>query len=156
VPAFVFHSPALLAIENPAERGGGADEDDTSGPLAAVPVRSLHDAQTMPYPSTVRHATTDDVPAILDLIESPIDRGLVQRTFETAPPGSHLLVLDDGNGRVVAAALLSIAGDRGQLRMLVVSPDSDDARQLEERMLGVMEAMCEAFGARRLEVARAA
>jgi hypothetical protein len=69
-----------------------------------------------------------------------------------------LLVVDapDGNG-LAAAALLVIQGTRGHLAMLVVDLRYH-ATGLDERIHGVAEALCRAFGARRVvpSVARAA
>ena len=62
----------------------------------------------------------------------------------------HLLVLDDA-GAIVAAAVIDERDGAGQLELLVVEP-TRRGRGIEERMLGVIEALCEAFG-RRLALA---
>ena len=64
----------------------------------------------------------------------------------------HLLVLDDA-GTLVAAAVIDEREGAGQLELLVVEP-ARRGRGIEERMLGVVDVLCEAFG-RRLSLAAA-
>jgi N-acetylglutamate synthase-like GNAT family acetyltransferase len=63
----------------------------------------------------------------------------------------HLLVLDKPDGEVAAAAVLVIDKKRGHVVGLAIAPDLA-ATGLEERFIAVMEAMCEAFGVRSLDI----
>lgn len=67
-------------------------------------------------------------------------------------PNRHLLVLDtpDRTG-LAAAALLVIAGERAHLAMLVIA-GAFQGRGLDERIIGVAEAMARAYGAGTLDV----
>lgn len=102
---------------------------------------------------TIRNATQDDLPQIHALMK----RSTTQHSDELSidlpdDPGKHLLVLDDGRGELAAAAMLSITGDRGHLCMLVVADQASESRVLQERMLGVVEAMCDAYGVTTIDV----
>jgi N-acetylglutamate synthase-like GNAT family acetyltransferase len=103
---------------------------------------------------TVRYADAKDLPAIRALMmRNPKQRHIDERLLSRIGRGRHLLVLDDENGAVVAAAMFSIVNRHGRLHLLVVAPEADEAHALEQRMLGVIEAMCDAYGAKTLEVA---
>lgn len=67
-------------------------------------------------------------------------------------PGRHLLVLDAHDEGLAAAGLFANHEGRGELLMLVVSPDAEDAHAIEERMFGVIEAMCDALGSPTVDV----
>lgn len=102
----------------------------------------------------VRYATAEDLPDILALMkrdprQAPIERGLLAGSGER---DRHLLVLDDVHGTAVAAALVTIAQRRGHLLMLAVSPDADEAHALEQRMFAVVEALCDAYGVKTVDV----
>lgn len=81
--------------------------------------------------------------------------GFSQRRDPTRLPRTpgrrHLLVLDAPDGGLAAAALVDIDGDRGHLGMLAVAKKFEGCG-LEDRMIGVAEALCSAFGARTLDV----
>lgn len=81
--------------------------------------------------------------------------GFALRPEEIALPRAsgrrHLLVLDASEGGLAAAALVDIDGLRGHLVMLAVAQDFE-GRGLEDRMIGVAEALCKAFGADTLDV----
>jgi N-acetylglutamate synthase-like GNAT family acetyltransferase len=85
----------------------------------------------------------------------PAVRKLVERTGTTLPTAAgkdqHLLVLDAPEGGIAACALLVIDGKRGHLvRLAVAEPFAGSG--VEDRMIGVAEAMCTAFGASTLDV----
>lgn len=107
-------------------------------------------ALEMPAQPTVRYARDEDVP----LIRALMQRSQCYVDQSPRPPtsrASHLLVLDDGSGQIIAAASFTITR-HGHLDMLVVDPDRDEAHALEQRMLAVVEAMCDAHGATTLDV----
>jgi GNAT superfamily N-acetyltransferase len=56
----------------------------------------------------------------------------------------HLLVLDDA-GTLIAAAVIDEREGRGQIELLVVEPTRRGIG-IEQRMLGVIDALCRAFG----------
>ena len=90
---------------------------------------------------TIRTATAADVPAIQRLMmRDSRYRISDDRLLMTERPGQYLIAVDDDHGGVAAAALFSIEGPRAHLLMMVVAPDCDDARALEQRMFGVIEA----------------
>ena len=102
---------------------------------------------------TIRTATEGDIPAVRRLLMRDLHyRRADVQLLTTVGPGRHLIVLDDADGDVVAAALFAMHDDRGQLLMLVVSPDCDDPHAIEARMFGVVEAMCTAFGSATVDV----
>jgi len=63
----------------------------------------------------------------------------------------HLLVLDTPEGGLAGAAVLVIEGDRGHLSLLTIAPELV-GHGLEDRFIGVIEAMCKAFGAKGLDI----
>jgi hypothetical protein len=71
----------------------------------------------------------------------------------TVPGSRYALVLEDVCGRVAAAAVVIIdrARERGHLAMLVVAKELDGAG-IENRVVGVAEALCCAFGCKTLDV----
>jgi N-acetylglutamate synthase-like GNAT family acetyltransferase len=99
---------------------------------------------------TVREATTEDLPAIAELLGTRAP-GSGPLTVGREPGRRHLLVLDAPDGGLAAAALVTIEGQRGHLAMLAVARRFDGAG-LHERMIGVAEALCRAFGADALDV----
>jgi hypothetical protein len=104
----------------------------------------------MSGPTTVHEATEDDIAAVEALLRS---RASDPRSFSLSqePGRRHVLVLDAPDGGLAAAAIVEIEGERGQLVMLVVA-SRFEATGLEARMIGVAEALCEAFGARTMDV----
>ena len=90
---------------------------------------------------TIRSAANDDLPRAIELLR---EHGIhVPRDLDQHPPGRHVLVLDDG-GELLAVAVLQIAAGHGHLVALAMSHAE---RALEDRMIGVAEALCDAFGA---------
>jgi N-acetylglutamate synthase-like GNAT family acetyltransferase len=108
----------------------------------------------VPYGLTIREATEDDLAAIEQLVRAqpgarceragPIALG-------RSPGRRHLLVLDAPRGGLAAAALLEIDGARGHLAMLAVAQQFEDCG-LEDRLIGVAEALCRAFGVHAIDV----
>jgi hypothetical protein len=101
---------------------------------------------------TVRYATADDLPSIRALMMRDPKQPRIDDHFFAPDPRRHLLVLDDEHGALVAAALLTIVKGSGHLLMLVVSAEADETHALHDRMFGVVEAMCDAYGASTLDV----
>lgn len=94
--------------------------------------------------STIRSASLEDLRNIQKLTGKRVD-------VTTIPGRRHVLVLDDDNGQLAACAVLVLEGARGHLRFLAIAP-GHDGEGLDERMLGVAESICEAFGATDLDV----
>ena len=101
---------------------------------------------------SIRKATPTDLPEIERLLEEAAARGLDPELPVRQLGRHHLLVVDapDGQG-LAAAALLVIQRARGQLVMLVVDKRYE-ASGLSDRLVGVAEALCRAFGARALDI----
>ena len=90
---------------------------------------------------TIRSAADDDLPRAIVLLR---DHGLtVPRDLDPHHPGRHVLVLDSA-GELLAVAVLQIAAGHGHLVALATAHAD---RALEDRMIGVAEALCDAFGA---------
>jgi hypothetical protein len=101
-------------------------------------------------PTTVHEATAEDIAAIRELLRArACEPGGVALSQE--PGRRHVLALDAPDGGLAAAAIVEIEGERGQLVMLVVA-SRFEATGLEVRMIGVAEALCEAFGAHTMDV----
>ena len=97
---------------------------------------------------TIRTAGPADLPAVERLLEE------AGQSFDdrTPTPGArYLLVLDAPEGDLAAAAQLVIDGRRGHLAMLTVAPRFQGTG-LEDRIIAVIEAMCDAFGVDTLDV----
>jgi N-acetylglutamate synthase-like GNAT family acetyltransferase len=101
---------------------------------------------------TIRSGSAEDIPAVKQLLTGVDEAALV------AIPGKrHLLVLDGDNGHLAGAALLLIddasahESARGHLAALAVAPELAGER-LEDRFIAVIEAICEAFGVRLLDI----
>jgi ribosomal protein S18 acetylase RimI-like enzyme len=103
---------------------------------------------------TIREATAADLDAVEQLLRAQ-PSGFASRPEEVALPRAagrrHLLILDAPDGGLAAAALVDIDGHRGHLVMLAVAQGSE-GHGLEDRMIGVAEALCKAFGADTLDV----
>lgn len=103
---------------------------------------------------TIREATEEDLGAIERLVRTQPD-GADHCCEQLAQPRHagrrHLLVLDAPDGGVAASALVQIEGHRGHLVMLAVAKRFE-GRGLEDRLIGVAEALCTAFGADTLDV----
>jgi N-acetylglutamate synthase-like GNAT family acetyltransferase len=101
---------------------------------------------------TIRKATEADQPAIHRLLEDSDLAEAKELLRGGKTTRSHLLVLDapDGDG-LAATALLSMEGRKGRLVLLAIAPRFRGLG-MEDRIVGVSEALCRAFGARDLEV----
>jgi N-acetylglutamate synthase-like GNAT family acetyltransferase len=96
---------------------------------------------------TIRSGTPEDVAAVKQLLKQPVDDAAL-----TPIPGKrHLIVLDNPTGGIAAAAVLAIDGHHGHLSLFAVD-ERLVGHGLEDRLLAVIEAMCEAFGLRTLDV----
>lgn len=108
----------------------------------------------MPDNPIIREATTDDLDAVQQLLRAqPSGYSLRSEVIELprASGRRHLLVLDAPHGGLAAAALIDIDGVRGHLVMLAVA-QGFEGNGLEDRLIGVAEALCKAFGADTLDV----
>lgn len=92
--------------------------------------------------STIRNASLEDLHDLRELLNEDVDEALLT----TIPGEQYMLVLDDDDGALAAAAHLTLENQRGHLRFLAVS-DKHDGEGLEQRMIDVAESICEAFGA---------
>ncbi len=100
--------------------------------------------------ATIRNATSQDAPELERLFTERGPRfGSVQ--FAGVRGTRHLLVLDAPDGGLAAAAMLIIDGGRGHLAMLAIAKRFEDDG-LADRMIGVVEAVCTAYGAHTLDV----
>ena len=98
-------------------------------------------ACTVTSSATIREATPDDLAAVRVLLDDD-----AERTLETIPGQRHLLVLDAPDGGLAAAALVHIERSCGHVALLAVAPRFA-GQGIEERMIGVAEALCEAYAA---------
>lgn len=99
-------------------------------------------------PRTIRLATPEDLPRIQELVTGDVD-------LRTIPAHRYLLVLDDEHGELAATASVTLEDGRGHLGFLAIAPGSE-GEHLEDRMIGVAEALCTAFGCHTLDVEHAA
>lgn len=108
--------------------------------------------------TTIRLATDEDLPAVQRLIETDgeLHGALDLRTLSTKNGHRYALVLDhpDGSG-LAAAAVITLAEEEATLGLLAVA-DRFRHQGIEDRMIGVAEALCDAFGCDRLVVPSAA
>ncbi len=98
--------------------------------------------------STVRTGVREDYRAVEQLLAESgrkLDRSLL------AGEGHHVVVLDAPDRGLAAAAVLVIEGRRGHLALLAIAKRFDGCG-LEDRLIAVLEAMSEAFGAETLDV----
>lgn len=96
--------------------------------------------------STIRLATDADLPRVRALAPGDQDLSIV--------PGRRLvLVLEAPDGEVAAVAALTIERPRCHLAFLAVAK-SHAGERLEDRMIGVAEALCQAYGCDTLDVPR--
>jgi hypothetical protein len=101
--------------------------------------------------------STIALPALLDArsrIRSAnlLDIGELCRLLSTAATTiaaylarGHLLVLDRGDGTLGAACHVTMQPDRSTIDLLIVDPATPEA-SLPQRMVGVANALCEAYG----------
>jgi hypothetical protein len=72
-------------------------------------------------------------------------------------PRCHLLVLDiDGDVRAIAYVAIALdRGLRGRLQLLVLDPilAHTSGRAIQDRMIGVSIALCEAYGCAEIDIA---
>jgi N-acetylglutamate synthase-like GNAT family acetyltransferase len=99
---------------------------------------------------TIRTAGAEDLPAVRRLLEASGEK-FDDQTWRTIPGERYLLVLDAADGGLAAAAQLVLEDGRGHLAMLCVD-ERYEGDGLEDRVIGVIEAMCHAFGADTLDV----
>lgn len=111
--------------------------------------------QLMSVTSTIRIGTNDDVPLVQRLIRSESDTSHVAvpnvDDLDTVPGQSYLLVVDAPDGGLAAAAQVTLKGSRGHLGLLAVAKRFH-GEGLEHRLIGVAEALCNAFGCETLDV----
>jgi len=90
----------------------------------------------------------EDLPRIRQLVGGNLDLRVI-------PGRRYILVLDGEHGALAAAACVTLDDGRGHLGFLAIAP-SYEGEHLEDRMIGVAEALCSAFGCETLDVRRAA
>lgn len=79
-------------------------------------------------------------------------RGDVDPSTLVAIPGRrHVVVLDAPSGGLAGAAVFVLDGACAHLTLLAIREDYQ-GRGLEDRFIGVIEAMCKAFGAKCLDI----
>jgi GNAT superfamily N-acetyltransferase len=100
--------------------------------------------------SSVRAATETDLPAARALLSLPAT-WTPARFADAQATARYLLVCDAPGGGLAAAAIVSFTAGRAQLEALQLAPDHESTA-LETRMLGVAEALAEAFGCHALGV----
>ena len=93
--------------------------------------------------STIRIGTADDVPAVQQLLEETSGTG--EQVLATEPGTRYLLVLDGPDGGVAGAAQLTFDGGHGHLALLAIA-ERFHGEGIEHRLIGVAEALCDAFG----------
>lgn len=96
--------------------------------------------------STIRLASREDHSRIRRLV--PGDQDL-----STVPGRRYVLVLDAPDAQLAATAAVTLEGGRGHLCFLAIAAPYEGER-LEDRMIGVAEALCAAFGCDTLDVPR--
>src|SRR4051812_10484151 len=102
---------------------------------------SPHIARSTNPNGTIRSAANDDLPRATELLR---EHGMsVPHDLDRPRPGRHVLVLDSGR-ELLAVAVLQMAAGHGHLIALAMAHAD---RALEDRMIGVAEALCDAFGA---------
>jgi N-acetylglutamate synthase-like GNAT family acetyltransferase len=99
---------------------------------------------------TIRTANAEDIPAVRRLLREQ-GQSFDDETWRTIPGSRYLLVLDGPEGDLAATAQLALEDGRGHLAMLTVARRFEGTG-LEDRIIGVVEAMCHAFGADTLDV----
>lgn len=96
---------------------------------------------------TIRTGTTEDVGEVKRLLKQQVDDAVLM----PIPGKRHLLVLDNPTGGLAGASMFVVDGSRGHLSFLTVD-DRFAGRGFEDRLIAVVEAMCEAFGVRTLDI----
>lgn len=96
--------------------------------------------------STIRLASAADGPRIRRLVPT--------EDLSTVPGHRFVLVLDAPNGQLAAAAVVTLEHSRGHLGLLAIAPECE-GEHIEDRMIGVAEALCSAYGCDTLDVPRA-
>ena len=118
----------------------------------------LRSPSPLPLSGSIRNAEQRDLAEIARLLEaSGIDARGIETAQQRSLPRCHLLVLDL-EGAVCAAAYVVIAqgrGLRGRLEFLALHPTlaSASGRVIQERMIGVSIALCEAYGCAEIDIA---
>lgn len=115
---------------------------------AVLPSTACADRAT---PGSIRNLEIRDLPEVARLLVAHrIDTKMIESAQRQPFPRCHLLVLDvDGHVRgLVHIVILSQPVMRGHLQLLIV--DSALVRQyghaIEDRLVGVTTALCEAYG----------
>jgi GNAT superfamily N-acetyltransferase len=114
----------------------------------------MQSTPSMSVTSTIRIGTNDDLASVQRLIRTEIDSGAALPTIEDLDRGlghQYLLVVDAPDGGIAAAAQVTLEGNRGHLGLLAVD-HRFHGEGLEHRLLGVAEALCDAFGCETFDV----
>lgn len=124
-----------------------------------MPIRDAVDTMGAALPGSIRSAEPRDRAQIARLLAgSGIDAQTLAVELDGPSQHGHVLVFDlDGAVRAVAhVQVVTDAAPRGWLQLLVVDPAvAEIGASIEDRMLAVAAALCEAYGCPELEVAAA-
>ena len=116
-------------------------------PTGSVRALVVHLTLCMSSEPTIRSGTAQDVSAIRRLMRGEVDPS----TLVTIPNRRHVLVLDAPRGGLAGAAAFVVGDACAHLSFLAISADYQGSG-LEDRFIGVIEAMCKAFGAKCLDI----
>src|SRR6476659_8508869 len=96
--------------------------------------------------TTIRLARSEDLPRVRQLVQGDQEVAIV-------PGRRYVLVLDAPEGGLAAAAGLTLDHGRAHLGFLAIDPQYE-GEKLEDRMIGVAEAVASAFDCDTLDVPR--
>jgi hypothetical protein len=115
--------------------------------LSAASASRVHEHDFMSLDFPIRLANRDDAPEVARLLHVDDVGGL-----PLAVLGKHyLLVVDAPDGGLAAAAIVRLEQPRAHLRCLAVAKSYED-RGLEDRVIGFVEDMADAFGCTQIDV----
>jgi hypothetical protein len=103
-----------------------------------------------PTRSTVRLARRDDLDAMSRLIAGHATAATTAALAADLIETGVTFVLDFAHGGIAAIARVRLGGESARLDFLVVSPRADAA--VEDRMIGIADAIAKAHGCRSLDV----
>ncbi|MDX2089532.1 MAG: hypothetical protein SFX73_16885 [Kofleriaceae bacterium] len=94
---------------------------------------------TLALDNRIRNASLLDIAELSRLLST------AAHTIATYLSHGHLLVLERRDGTLEAACHVEMQRDRSMIDLLVVDPANHDAA-VRQRMVGVANALCEAYG----------
>jgi hypothetical protein len=102
---------------------------------------------------TLRVATTEDLPELQRLSSASIAEELEPTSPPTPARRRYVLVVDAPFGGLAAATIVALEPPQAHLEALLMD-DRCASPALEARLIGVAEALAQAFGCRSLDVRR--